>query len=147
MQIETDHKETDVEPHTPQIESESFSPDFENPGNFPRREANRIKREKLPGIWYLNPVARVRSPKDSEEFMRVVAKRQAEWFRHLTRQFKNGWREARNQESSRFQQAFEFDGIIILDGIVLPIMDWKLFRVDELRKKHTKSKTCTQVPF
>ena len=131
MQLDNKDEAKFPESQNPKIESESFPPDFENPGSFPCSETKRIKREGLPGLWYLNPIARVMSPQDSEEFMRVVTKRQAEWFRHLTRQFKNGWREVRNQQSSRLQQAFEFDGIIISDGIILPIMDWKRFRVNK----------------
>ncbi len=108
---------------------ESFKPDFENPGVFPYVEANRIVNEKLSGIWYINQIAVVHSLQDSYELRQEIEKRQREWFRHLTKQFKNGWRRLRNsRETSRWQRGYEYDGVIIFNNTILPYESWKLVR-------------------
>lgn len=108
----------------PPVRITSFRPDFENPDQIPRGETNRILKDKSSGVWYLNPVAKVYSPVDSDQFLSVVMKRQADWFRHLSRQFKNQWRFVRNQ-AGLWEGAYEFDGVIIQQGVVLPFEIWK----------------------
>lgn len=124
MRNDTRDNGTSPHRHAPRVVSESFPPDFENPGVFPFAEANRIKNEQLGGIWYLNPIARVHSPEDSEEFAETVAKRPAEWFRHLSRQFRNCWRSVRNQ-ASLWQRAYEFDGVIVVNHSSIPFPVWR----------------------
>lgn len=112
---------------TEPIEFRRFKPNFETPDTFPRLEVARILCEKLPGIWFVNPLARVHAACDSEEFLKEVRKRQAEWFRHLSRQLKNGWRKARDQTSCvypSYNQAFEFDGVIVWRRATLPFSSW-----------------------
>jgi hypothetical protein len=114
------------EPRHPKVEVVRFRPDFENPGQFPRQETKRITSEGLPGYWYLNPATRVACAEESDEFVVAVMKAQASWFRILSRQFKSGWRRLRQQADS-WTEAFEFDGVVVREGSVVPVKVWRHF--------------------
>ena len=114
------------------VEITSYRPDFENPDHIPRNEAATIVREKLSGIWFINPIGKVHATCDSPEFLEAVLKRQADWCRHLSRQFKNGWREMRNRtpcSPPSWDGAYMFDGVIVAGPLVLPFEIWKVQRL------------------
>lgn len=113
-------------PQQPNVEVVRFRPDFENPELFPRQEVKRIASEGLSGFWYLNPVTRVASPKETEEFLQAVMKAQAAWFRFLSRELKSGWRRIR-QQADYWTQAYEFDGVLVREGSVVPFKLWREF--------------------
>lgn len=107
------------------IRCRRFPVDFGDLGRLSEQESARIVREKRPGVWYLNPVCEVFAEEDGPKFRKVVMKRQAEWFRLLSRQFKSQWRKVREQ-CSAMQRAYEFDGVVIVEGARLPFDTWKL---------------------
>lgn len=109
------------------IKTARYRPDFENPDDIPRKEAARIVREKLLGIWFINPIGSVHSSCDSPEFLDAVRKHQAEWFRLLSRQFGNGWRGKKERatcERPSYDAAYEFDGVVVCQQVILPFAIW-----------------------
>lgn len=133
--MKTNNKEPGEGPSGPEnsIKIKRFRPVFENPDHTPRAEAARILRERLPGIWFINPIARVHAECDSPEFLEVVRKRQGEWFRHLSRQLGNGWRTVKREttcEHPKYNEAFEFDGVIIHKQILMPVERWIYLRTN-----------------
>ena len=82
------------------------------------QEQDRVLRCNLPGCWYINPVYCVCSPCLSEVFLREVVQRQKAWYRMLTRLMGKGWRTLRKQARTPLQRATEFEGILIIDGVL-----------------------------
>jgi len=116
------------------IEIRKLKPDFEDPGMAPRKEAAHIRKNELSGYWYLNPLFIVYSPEDSEEFARAIQKCQAGWYRLLSKELKNGWRYQKNQEQNQMIVAFEYDGVIIQNGTLIPFSSWQFDQQSSKRK-------------
>lgn len=129
MKIVTiDDVTTAPEQAKPQIKTVRWRPDFEHPESRPKSEAHSIKKERRPGIWYVNPVGTVHAFEDSEDFLKAVRKKQREWYRLLSRQFKNGWRRAKRGEEDLWKLAYEYDGIIVINGVILRFEAWDYTR-------------------
>lgn len=126
--ITIDAVTTTPEHAKPQIRTVRWRPDFECPGVLSFDEAQAIKKERRPGIWYVNPVGTVHASKDSEDFLNAVRKKQREWYRLLSRQFKNRWRRER-REASIEELNYGYDGVIILKGIILRLELWSQERL------------------
>ncbi|MBR9802336.1 hypothetical protein GYB59_11880 [bacterium] len=126
--ITIDDVTTNPEQAKPQIQTVRWRPDFETPGVIPYDVAQTIKSERRPGIWYVNPVGTVHASVDSADFLNAVRKKQREWFRLLSRQFKNRWRRER-REASIEELNYGYDGVIILKGIILSLELWSKERL------------------
>ncbi len=126
--ITIDAVTTTPEHANPQIKSVRWRPDFEHPESRPKSEALAIKKERRPGIWYVNPVGTVHASEDSEDFLKAVHKKQREWYRHLSRQFKNGWRRAKRAEKDLWKLAYEYDGIVVINVVILRFEAWDYTR-------------------
>ncbi len=113
-----------VDEQTINIEIREIKPDFEYPGMAPQKEAARIRMNKLSGFWYLNPLFVVYSPENTMQFEAVIQKCRAGWYRLLSMQFKNGWRYQKNQEANPMIVAFEYEGVIIQNGTLIPFSTW-----------------------
>lgn len=126
--IAIDDVTTNPEQAKPQIQTVRWRPDFETPGVIPYDVAQTIKSERRPGIWYVNPVGTVHASEDSEDFLNAVRKKQGEWYRLLSRRFKNGWRRAKRGEEDLWKLAYEYDGIIVINGVILRFEAWDYTR-------------------
>ncbi|WP_437191091.1 hypothetical protein [Planctomicrobium sp. SH527] len=126
--ITIDAVTTNPEHAKPQIETVSRRPDFEHPESRPKSEALAIKKKRRPGIWYVNPVGTVYAAVDSADFLNAVRKKQREWFRLLSRRFKNGWRSERKKASTE-ELDYGYDGVIILKGMILRLKWWSKQRL------------------
>ena len=112
------------------VRIEEFKPDFEDLIALPMLQIYEIgQQEKEPGqqsgIWYLNPVRRVFSPLESNDFVLAVAKCQEAWFSLLSKQVGKGWRHVRKQERNRRARALEFDGVIFTGEEILTFEVWR----------------------
>lgn len=126
--ITIDDVTTITEQAKPHIKTVRWRPDFECPGVLSFDEAQAIKSERRPGIWYVNPVGTVHASEDSEDFLNAVRKKQGEWYRLLSRRFGNGWRRVR-KEASIEELNYGYDGVIILKGIILSLELWSKERL------------------
>lgn len=126
--ISIDEVKSTSEYAKPQIKVVRWRPDFECPGVLPFDEAQAIKSERQPGIWYVNPAGTVHASEDSTDFQEAVLKKQREWYRHLSRQFGNGWRRER-KNASTVELDYGYDGVIILKGMILRFEWWSKQRL------------------
>lgn len=122
--ITIDAVTTTPEHAKPRIKTVRWRPDFEHPESRPKSEAHSIKKERRPGIWYVNPIGTVHASEDSGDFLKAVRKKQRGWYRLLSRQFKNGWRLAKKEEEDLWKLAYEYDGVIVLNGMILRVKWW-----------------------
>ncbi|HWL10938.1 MAG TPA: hypothetical protein VNQ76_21195 [Planctomicrobium sp.] len=142
--ITIDDVTTNPEQAKPQIQTVRWRPNFETPGVIPYDVAQTIKSERRPGIWYVNPVGTVHASVGSADFLNAVRKKQREWYRLLSRQFGNGWRRAKRGEEDLWKLAYEYDGIIVINGVILRFEAWDYNRRNVPRARNrvtTKNKT------
>tara|TARA_R110002072_G_scaffold303090_1_gene493166 strand:+ start:8778 stop:9191 length:414 start_codon:yes stop_codon:yes gene_type:complete len=126
--ITIDDVTTNPEQAKPQIQTVRWRPDFETPGVIPYDVAQTIKSERRPGIWYVNPVGTVHASVDSADFLNAVRKKQREWYRLLSREYKSGWRRVRKKASIE-ELNYGYDGVIILKGMILRLELWSKERL------------------
>jgi len=129
------------------IEIRNLKPDFEDLGMAPRKEVARIRKNKLSGFWYLNPLFIVYSPEDSEEFANASQKCQAGWYRLLSKELKYGWRYLKNQEKKQMIVAYEYDGVLVLDGTPIPFSYWQFNQQCSKRKTINETRRPEAIKF
>ena len=145
--INIDDTKTKIKKPKPQINSVSWPPDFEAPGLLCLEEANSIKNERRPGIWYVNPVGTVHASVNSEEFARAVKKKQAEWYRLLSRQMKNGWRRQKRIENNSWRVAFEYDGVVVYNSTILQLRWWYSLKKEDPTLPITNQQKTGSIPL
>ena len=101
--------------------------DRNDPSEIVDKELNRLGDALKTGCWYLNPMVKVYSSEPTQFFLGVARKRQREWFRELSRQFRSGWRRLMDITTDLYQRRTGFTGILFIKGDVIdPRKQWQL---------------------
>ena len=102
--------------------------DWNDPSETVENEIRCIGGRFQQGCWYLNPMFRVACPKLTRGFIGVFRKRQKQWFRELSRQFRSAnWRRLMQVTKNVRQRRTTFTGILVIEGQVIdPRTQWRL---------------------
>ncbi len=122
------------------ISLEELTPNFDCLGYAAFERFVQIREQQLPGYWYLNPITCLNFSTPSPDVQRLISKRQAAWFRVLSRQFKNSWRLMRKRANAR-EKDFEYDGFVVWGKARLSMSQW-----DAISRELLDSPACHWEP-
>jgi len=91
--------------------------DWNDPSITVQRALQELGNQLREGCWYLNPMFMVSCLEATRGFLRVVRKRQREWFRVLNRQFGSAnWRKQMRAMPNALDRRMTFSGLLFVQG-------------------------------
>jgi len=113
-------------------------PDFEQLGQQTAETVVRVLSGscgKIPRCFYANPVVLVTAEHATDEFFRVVRKRQGEWCQRFkqvfgrrstrrTRDWLPGGGGSQSKTARYHERVYAFTGVLLVEGTPVPSRDW-----------------------
>ena len=94
--------------------------DWNDPGESVEKVLQSLGTQVQKGCWFVNPVCCVHSAEATRELFGEIWKRQREWFRVLSRQFRSAnWKKLMEVSRDVPQRRMSYTGVLLIQGKVI----------------------------